>query len=195
MDVHLDDFPEALQPMAWGWVEPQFKRLGDDNSPTTIDAFMAMPEGYPIVHASTIEGQLGGILIAREVVPAVFEVHLAFAPRFWGTNRPFRTLVQLIDGLFNNGARKVMAPIFSDNQAARGLALRVGAAKEGALRRHSIRGGVPVDIDLFSILAEEWHGIFSGARFAPGRTIEQQVGENGHAAVSSRELQHQHLDA
>jgi RimJ/RimL family protein N-acetyltransferase len=73
------------------------------------------------------------------------------------------------------GARRVELRCDARNTRSHGAILRLGAVKEGVLRRHQlVQHGVLRDTALFSILAEEWPAVRDGldARLAVPARVE-----------------------
>jgi UDP-4-amino-4,6-dideoxy-N-acetyl-beta-L-altrosamine N-acetyltransferase len=57
------------------------------------------------------------------------------------------------------GLNKVCAEVLADNDVALKAQGAAGFRREGYLRRHAIKDGVPRDVVLLGILAEEWAGV------------------------------------
>jgi RimJ/RimL family protein N-acetyltransferase len=137
--------------------------------PTTIDGFERFIEwthaqraaGVSVCFAVTIRGfdtPIGLFQVrARELDFSIAEWGFAIASPFWGT------------GVFPASAQLVMTFVFETLEATRlearavvangrgrGALLKVGAVKEGVLRRSFRRDAEVYDQILFTILAEDW---------------------------------------
>lgn len=62
------------------------------------------------------------------------------------------------------GLHKVWAEVMADNDAAMKVQTGVGFRREGYLRGHVLKDGVPRDVVLLGILAEEWEILAPAAR-------------------------------
>lgn len=62
------------------------------------------------------------------------------------------------------GLHKVWAEVMADNDAAMKVQTGVGFRREGYLRGHVLKDGVPRDVVLLGILAEEWEVLAPAAR-------------------------------
>jgi|SRR5215217_1518559 len=62
------------------------------------------------------------------------------------------------------GLHKVWAEVMADNDAAMKVQTGAGFRREGYLRGHVLKDGVPRDVVLLGILAEEWEALAPAAR-------------------------------
>jgi RimJ/RimL family protein N-acetyltransferase len=78
---------------------------------------------------------------------------------FWGKGTPLETRAWLIDWAFDElGLQKLEAGCVSINGPAIYNFKRQGWTHEGTRTAHMIIEGRPVDMLLFGLLKEKWHG-------------------------------------
>lgn len=123
--------------------------------------------------AGTIVGTstLGDVSLPDE------RVHLgwtAYSPTVWASAvNPECKLLMLSHAFEGCGFGRVKIQTDNLNTRSQGAITRLGAVREGVLRRHQVRAdGSFRDTVVFSILLEEWPGVRAGlvARLDPGRT-------------------------
>lgn len=110
--------------------------------------------------AGTVVGtsSLGGVDLANE------RVHLgwtAYGPRWWATKvNPEGKLLMLGHAFDDCGFGRVKIQTDAVNERSQAAIARLGATREGVLRRHRRRAdGSFRDTVVFSVLREEWPGI------------------------------------
>ena len=78
---------------------------------------------------------------------------------FWGKGVILETRSAILDWAFDElGCNKIQSGCYSTNYPAIYNFKRQNWKKEGVLRAHRIVSGESVDLLLFGMLAEEWHG-------------------------------------
>ncbi len=88
-----------------------------------------------------------------------------FRPEYRGTPINTETKLLMLGQAFDAGAMRVQFSVSAANARSQAALLKVGAKKEGVLRRHRITWtGASRDTVLFSILAEEWEGVREALR-------------------------------
>lgn len=94
-------------------------------------------------------------------LPRVFrglEIWYKVHPSSRGRGVATQTASLLLDHLFNSlPVERIQATVVSANEASRRALLRVGMQCEGILRRVYFLHGTYVDVDMFSIVREEWN--------------------------------------
>ncbi len=55
--------------------------------------------------------------------------------------------------------RRVLARHFGMNPASGRVMQKIGMTREGVMRQHFVKRGVPVDVVFYAILADEWHAL------------------------------------
>jgi RimJ/RimL family protein N-acetyltransferase len=55
--------------------------------------------------------------------------------------------------------RRVFARHFGMNPASGRVMQKIGMTREGVMRQHFVKRGVPVDVVFYAILADEWHAL------------------------------------
>ena len=115
--------------------------------------------------AGTVVGtsSLGDVDLVNE------RVHLgwtAYGPRWWGTVvNPEAKLLLLRHAFVDCGFGRVKIQTDRLNDRSQAAIAKLGATREGVLRRHLRRAdGTLRDTVVFSILAEEWPGVEEGLR-------------------------------
>jgi RimJ/RimL family protein N-acetyltransferase len=80
-----------------------------------------------------------------------------FRPEYRGTPMNPETKLLMLGQAFDAGAMRVQFSVSAANTRSQAAMLKLGARKEGVLRRHRITWtGASRDTVLFSILADEW---------------------------------------
>jgi RimJ/RimL family protein N-acetyltransferase len=128
--------------------------------------------------AGTVVGtsSLGDVDLANE------RVHLgwtALGPRWWGTAvNPEAKLLLLGHAFEDCGFGRVKIQTDALNQRSQAAIARLGATREGVLRRHTRRAdGTFRDTVVFSVLADEWPAVRDGLR---GRVDAWLAAQSAH---------------
>lgn len=80
-----------------------------------------------------------------------------FGPEYRGTALNAETKLLMLSQAFDAGALRIQFSVSAANTRSQAALLKLGAKKEGVLRRHRITWtGANRDTVLFSIIAEEW---------------------------------------
>lgn len=100
-----------------------------------------------------------GVFQIRQIDAAFASAEWGFAigSDYWGAGYFSDAARQVIDFAFNTiGVRRLEARSAVANLRANGALRKLGAVKEGVLRRAFRKDGVAIDAALWSILADEW---------------------------------------
>jgi RimJ/RimL family protein N-acetyltransferase len=100
-----------------------------------------------------------GIFQVRSLEPAfeTAEWGFALAPEFWGTGTFQDGATLVVDFAFDVlGVRRLEARATLQNGRGNGALRKLGAVREGVLRRSFVRNGEPLDQALWTILQDEW---------------------------------------
>jgi ribosomal-protein-alanine N-acetyltransferase len=100
-----------------------------------------------------------GIFQVRSLEPAfeTAEWGFALAPEFWGTGMFQDGATLVVDfALDVLGVRRLEARATLQNGRGNGALRKLGAVREGVLRRSFVRKGEPLDQALWTILQDEW---------------------------------------
>jgi len=85
------------------------------------------------------------------------EIGYALHSAHWGRGLAREAVTLALNWAFDTlGLHRVDASIDPDNQASRGLLLKLGFVREGCLRESYFNGDVVTDSELFGLLAKEW---------------------------------------
>jgi ribosomal-protein-alanine N-acetyltransferase len=105
------------------------------------------------------DAPVGLIQIRREMSDSsTAEWGFVLSERFWGTGLFVASAAITLKFLFGDaGLHRLEARTIVDNGRAIGALQKLGAAREGLLRRGLCRNGQYFDQILWSIMAEEWH--------------------------------------
>ena len=83
-----------------------------------------------------------------------------FRPDYRGTGINAETKLLMLSQAFDAGALRIQFSVSAANRRSQAAVLKLGAKKEGVLRRHKITWtGANRDTVLFSIIAEEWEEV------------------------------------
>jgi N-acetyltransferase len=116
----------------------------------------------PLGEAGTVVGtsSLGDVDLANE------RVHLGwtmYGSRWWGTQVNPEAKLLLIGHAFECGFGRVKLQTDAVNQRSQAAIAKLGATREGVLRRHTRRAdGTFRDTVVFSVLREEWPAVRAG---------------------------------
>lgn len=103
-------------------------------------------------------GAVVGTLAAHDTRPEVAEIGYLVIRRFWGRGYAREGVARLIDLLFAEGARRVMADTDPDNTGSNRLLKALGFTLEGRLRGEW-RTHIGVrDALIWGLLRDEWNG-------------------------------------
>ncbi|MFF2701143.1 GNAT family N-acetyltransferase [Streptomyces cyaneofuscatus] len=111
------------------------------------------------VHGIWLDGSLvgGATFTSFDAAPGVGEVGCWLEPAGEGQGLAARACRALIDRAFSHhGMSRVEGRAASGNAPGIALARRLGMRRDGVLRRHSVHQGGRRDIEVWSVLAEEW---------------------------------------
>lgn len=121
---------------------------------------------------------IGRVDLARESAEIGWT---AYAPAVWGTVVNPATKLVLLDHLFRVGFGRVEFSVDNRNERSQAALAKLGAAREGVLRRHQLRAdGSWRDTVRFSVIESEWPAVreMLRARVEAGAAL---VGEAGPA--------------
>jgi len=152
-------FPDYAVPRVWTWIETFRHRVADDFAPQTLPEFVRYWEQRKLIDRTwgVWRGEdLGGLITIEELNPAVVSSHCLFKRSFWGPEITVEALRQVYSEIFNEGYQKIVSFAFRDNSQLLGLARKLGAEKEGVLRRQTVREGKPVDMIAIGLLREDF---------------------------------------
>lgn len=137
------------------------------------DGFPKLTERVQYVVRLAVESVLGaagtvvGTSSLGEVVLADERAHLgwtAYSPTVWGTTvNPECKLLMLRHAFEDCGFGRVKIQTDAINHRSQTAIAKLGAVREGVLRRHKVRGdGTFRDTAVFSILSQEWPAVRQG---------------------------------
>ncbi|WP_328842051.1 GNAT family N-acetyltransferase [Nakamurella leprariae] len=120
----------------------------------------------------TAAGPAGTVLGTSSLGDAVLadeRVHLgwtAYRPAVWGTGINVETKLLLLEHVFTDcGFGRVKIQTDARNARSQAAIARLGATREGVLRRHKVRAdGTFRDTVVFSIVVDEWPAVRDGLR-------------------------------
>lgn len=150
-------FPEYAVPRMWTWVQRVRRHVCDDYAPRTLEEFVDNWREQPGKKWAVYRGhEIGGMISVQQVSPVVAMSHILFKQTFWGWETTVPALQAVYQQVFEGGVEKIAALVFADNHNVIGLAKRLGAQREGVLRRHTRREGQLVDMVAIGLLREEF---------------------------------------
>jgi RimJ/RimL family protein N-acetyltransferase len=151
-------FPAYAWPRVWGWIETYPDLFLDDDGPRTVEQFIAAVEREQFTWAVERDGEIVGAIWFTVTRPDAGVIHTAFKRSAWGNGVPDAAMRLVLDKIFGTGGcRKVVSIFFADNRYARSIVQRFGLHRDGVLRAEAMRGGKPVDMELWSLLKEEYY--------------------------------------
>jgi RimJ/RimL family protein N-acetyltransferase len=164
VEVHVENpFPEHAVPRIWTWTEEFRWRVSDDFGPKSLEEFMSQwAEASEQRWAVYRDGDLGGLVTASAMTPIVATSHCLFKKSFWGQETTLPALRQVYQQVFGAGFHKILSFVFRDNKQIIGLARKLGAAKEGVLRKQTLRRGKLVDMVALGLLQEDFEQCLNG---------------------------------
>jgi len=152
-------FPDYAVPRVWTWIQSFRHRVADDFAPRTLEEFVQYWERRKQADRTwgVWRGEdLGGLITIEELNPAVVSSHCLFKRSFWGGETTLEALRQVYSQIFDEGYQKIVSFAFRDNAQLLGLARKLGAEKEGVLRKQTVRDGKPVDMIAIGLLREDF---------------------------------------
>lgn len=160
MEVRIETpFPEHAVPRIWIWTQEFRWRVADDFGPKTLEEFVEkwrererVQQNWAVYRGE----ELGGVITVCPMSPVVVTVHCVFKKSFWGSETTLRALRLLYTEVFKGDCTKVLSFAFRDNSQLLGLARRLGAKKEGVLRKQTRRNGKPTDMIAIGLLKEDF---------------------------------------
>jgi RimJ/RimL family protein N-acetyltransferase len=157
-----DDIPalyEAARPEeVWRLLRTPFGRTEADMAEWVNAALKSTDsEAYVIVHEEEVVGSTRFYGISEENRSAAIG-HTFHHPKVWRSSVNTSAKIALLDHAFNDREwNRIQFDVDERNQRSQNAVLRLGAQKEGILRRNLINwDGYIRNTVVFSILAEEW---------------------------------------
>jgi len=182
----VSPFPERETPRIWRWIEQFRSKVADDYSPKTLDAFVKEwqddhkrgTRSWGVVR----DGELGGVVKSILLGPGIADLHAIFKREFWGHKTTLAALRMVCEELFEPPEmRKLLVNAFHDNRPSISMACALGGLREGTLRGHTMRDGVPIDVVLIGIHREGFFNGISRQSIRDKREPQQQLTElSGH---------------
>lgn len=164
-------FPKDQMPRIWLWMESNLKAVADDYSPKTMEDFarywFELEANGQRSWAVRRDGEMGGVIVARPILPGVSEIHVIFKREFWGKGTTLEALRMVCQELFSEGMRKLVALTFADNRSAFQMVKALGGLVEGKLLEHTMRGGKPLDVFAMAIHRKGFEYVISTERRLP----------------------------
>lgn len=162
VDIELiSPFPAYAWPRVWDWMAKFRHRTMDDSGPTTLEEFMQQRQDRDQIEMSwgvSRDGELGGVVTFLPASEIVGYAHTVFRPDFWGHHITIPALRQVADQIFEAGYSKIAMTPFADNFAIGAVLKKLGAVREGVLKRHTMRNGELVDMALWALFKETDNG-------------------------------------
>jgi [ribosomal protein S5]-alanine N-acetyltransferase len=78
---------------------------------------------------------------------------------YWGHGYATEAAKAVIGYGFSRGVNRIFAEHFHTNPASGRVLQKAGMTYEGRLRQHMIKWGVPMDMEVYAILASEWRAV------------------------------------
>ena len=142
-----DDAMRAVWPRKWETqadMESQFRKLIDADD---AEPFIVLADGEPV----------GSTSYYHQTSHAYSLGWTFYAPTVQRTNVNTDTKIWMLDEAFRRGIERVQFDVDGRNKASQNAVSRLGAAKEGTLRRHKrLHDGHIRDTVIYSILRDEW---------------------------------------
>lgn len=142
-------FPDHALPRIWAWTEEFRHQVTDDFGPKSLPEFMAdweMKQGLRLSWAIEHDGEIGGVVCVDRVSPVLGYAQAITKRAFWGHDKLLAPMREAYTHAFETGLQKLYSLVFPDNANVIHLARLLGFAREGRLKHHTARGGVPVDM-------------------------------------------------
>jgi RimJ/RimL family protein N-acetyltransferase len=172
----VSPFPTYAVPRLWGWIQEFHHRVCDDFAVKTVEGYVtewetALQRGRQS-WAVYRDGELGGAITATRLSPMLADIHTVFAKRFWGHATTLVALRQVCEGLFAEGATKIVSLAYKDNRSVIGIWRALGGTIEGTLEAQTMRAGKPADMIVLGLSKER----FDAASSTPvGRKPSRQA--------------------
>ncbi|WP_433405032.1 GNAT family N-acetyltransferase [Streptomyces sp. CA-146814] len=131
------------------------------------------------IYGIWLEGTLvGGVMFSRfDAASGVCEVGCWLEPAGEGQGLVTRACRALIDWAFaERGMSRVEWRASSGNARSIAVARRLGMSRDGVLRRHAVHRGRRWDIEVWSVLAEEWPTTGDGSEAAVRAELDRLMG-------------------
>ncbi|MFZ4272513.1 GNAT family N-acetyltransferase [Streptomyces arboris] len=131
------------------------------------------------IHGIWLDGTLvGGVLFTGfDAASGVCEVGAWLEPAGEGQGLATRACRALIDQAFTQrGMSRVEGRAASGNAPGIALARRLGMRRDGVLRRHAVHRGGRRDIEVWSVLAEEWPATGAASEAAVRAELDRLMG-------------------
>ncbi|MDX3373123.1 GNAT family protein [Streptomyces sp. ME02-6991-2A] len=131
------------------------------------------------IHGIWLDGTLvGGVLFTGfDAASGVCEVGAWLEPAGEGQGLATRACRALIDQAFTQrGMSRVEGRAASGNAPGIALARRLGMRRDGVLRRHAVHQGGRRDIEVWSVLAEEWPATGAASEAAVRAELDRLMG-------------------
>ena len=160
MDVRIETpFPAQAVPRIWIWTQEFRWRVADDFGPKCLEDFVMEwreRERAQQSWAVYCGEELGGVVTVQRMTPIVATSHCIFKRTFWGPQTTLPALRLVYEKVFDDGYEKILSFAFRDNAQLLGLARKLGAEKEGVLRKQTKRNGRPTDMIAIGLLKEDF---------------------------------------
>ena len=161
-------FPRENYLLIHRWMLEHRERMLDNFWPAALDKFAAeLDRRAAAGERSSLVLQDGapvGFLGYARITPHLGTLRgVCFAHEVHGNGTALRALRTLLQAEFDAGVYKILAWPFADNRRARAFYAKAGGIHQGLLERHTVRGGVMVDICLMAFFAPQ-DGYSAGAR-------------------------------
>jgi RimJ/RimL family protein N-acetyltransferase len=160
MEVTLcTPLPRSWWPLVWTWLQEDLSANCDDTGPQTAEAF-ELEMGLRAHHEQTW-GVLAddvpcGAIAVRLLTPRLAQTHgVVFTQAVHGLGVARDALMSVLQVLWSQGVEKVSATYFADNVKIRRCLAALGAVDEGLLRSHTVRAGVPIDLQMVAFFSQE----------------------------------------
>ncbi len=151
--------PQSWLPLVWEWLNEDPSANFDDFGPKDAESFELEMTGR-----SQRERTWGvmaddapcGAIAVLPVTPRLVQTHgVVFASSAHGRGVAREALKQVLCELWAGGVEKVSATYFSDNPKIRRCLAALGAVDEGRLIAHTVRGGIPIDLQMVAFFREK----------------------------------------
>ena len=187
-------FPNYAAPRVFNWMQSLRSRVCDDNSPTTLDAFMEDWHG----RGATVRtwgvwrgSDLGGLVTVEPLDGGTANTHCIFKREFWGRHVTETALRLVYSEVFESGAEALQSLVFRDNRAIIALSRSLGAKPKALYYEATTRNGEPVDIYLLNLSKEAFYAVTSDGATG-SRTDQRGRVDRGGA---DKPGQQKHVDA
>ncbi len=134
----LEPFPERAWPRVWVWAQPFRRQVLDDFGPQTLEEYVEQQleaEQSPNrrSYGISFEGELGGLVTIDLRVPndPTGCSHILLKRSFFGPKIAEPGVREIYRRVFESGVKLIRSEVFSDNNAIRSFAKRLGAVEYG----------------------------------------------------------------